>query len=178
MMTIRRVSMTAVTAVAVFSAACRDHEKVRVKANDVNASFAKRDTTRPLGPGDLRIATTDSALEVALVGDSLIAGLGAVTRQKVSSALDTTKVNSSGLGASIEKMVKTTVAGALDHELHVALSEISDIRYEDGLLVFYDKQGKRMHVMERNGDRGHRTKFAEQDAKDFIALFKAKTGRA
>jgi hypothetical protein len=36
-----------------------------------------------------------------------------------------------------------------------------------------------MHVMERNHEgRGERTKFAEADAKDFIALFRAKTGRA
>jgi hypothetical protein len=36
-----------------------------------------------------------------------------------------------------------------------------------------------MHVMERDGNhRNERTRFSDQDAKDFIALFKAKTGRA
>jgi hypothetical protein len=32
--------------------------------------------------------------------------------------------------------------------------------------------------MERKGVGHQRTRFAEADAKDFIALFKAKTGRA
>ena len=174
-----RTTQALLAATLVVSAvACGD---VKIKSNDgngnVNAALAKRDS-KPLGPGDLRISSTDSPLEVALIGDSLVAGLGASTRAKVSAKLDTTKVSGNGLGASIEKMVKSSVASALDHELHVPLTELSDIRYEDGLLVFYDKTGKRMHVMERNRDgRNEQTRFAEQDAKDFIALFKAKTGK-
>lgn len=178
MITTRGLTVAALAGAA-FLAACKDHDRINIKTNGVDASFGKRDTARPLGPGDLRITTTDSAIEVALIGDSLVGGLGAATRRKVAQSLDTNNVKSSGLGASIEKMVKTTVAGALDHELYVPLSEISDIRYEDGLLVFYDKSGKRMHVMERDGNhRNERTRFSDQDAKDFIALFKAKTGRA
>src|SRR3954471_17620244 len=124
---------------AVLTTACHDraevrHERVQVDAG--NATFAKRDSARSLSPGDVRIATVDSAVEVALIGDSLVAGLGPMTLRKIKNATDTANVKSSGLGASIEKFVKGTVADALDHELHYPLSEISDVRYEDGALVF------------------------------------------
>ena len=163
-----------------FTAACRDRDTIHVKSNDASVNFAKRDSTKPLGPGDLRIASTDSAIEVALIGDSLVGGLGAKVRAKVAESLDTTKTKSSGLGASIEKMVKSQVASALDHEMHMPLSDVSDVKYEDGLLVFYGKDGHRMHFFDR--DRGkpgsQQTRFSPDDAKDFIAVFKAKTGRS
>jgi hypothetical protein len=73
-------------------------------------------------------------------------------------------------------MIKSTVAGALDHEVRVPLSEISDVTYEDGMLVFYDRNGKRMKITnkDRNGEKSH---FAESDAQQFIAAFRAKTRR-
>ncbi len=156
--------------------ACKDSHTVRIDAN--NATLARRDTSQGLGPGDLRIATTDSALELALVGDSLVAGFGASAREKIRKATDTSSVSSSGLGASIERMVKSGVAGALDHEMHVPLSEISDVRYEDGLLVFYDRSGKRTHFFEHDRGRSNETRFSEGDAKAFITVFKSKTGRS
>lgn len=178
--------LVATGVVAVVSlAACKDHKAdvnvngTTVKVDASNVSFAKRDSSRELGLGDMRIATTDSALEVALIGDSLVAGFGAATRARIHEATDTGTVHGSGLGANIEKLVKSTVAGALDHELYFPLSEISDIQYEDGLLVFYDKDGKRMHVMERDHEKGKPSRFAEADAKAFIAVFKSKkTGKA
>ena len=165
-------------------AACKDKKanvevngtNVRVNGSDV--AFAKRDTNQQLGPGDIRIATTDSAIEIALIGDSLVGGFGAATRAKIANATDTGKVHGSGFGANIEKMVKSTVAGALDREMYFPLSDISDIKYEDGLLVFYDKDGKRMHVMEHDRDKGTPSHFSEPDAQGFIAVFKSKKGKA
>jgi hypothetical protein len=140
----RRVSVAALVAASSFTTACHDND-VKVNGASVeHASFAKRDSVRALGPGDIRIATTDSAVEIALIGDSLVAGLGASAREKIKSATDTNAVNGSGIGASFEKMIKSTVAGALDHELQFPISEISRVEYEDGHLVFYDKKGGRM----------------------------------
>ena len=73
-------------------------------------------------------------------------------------------------------MIKSTVAGALDHELQVPLSDISRIEYEDGGLVFYGKNGKRMSILNSNRD-GRRSRFDESAARGFIAAFKAKTTR-
>lgn len=168
----------ALAAVSLLSAACDGKHDIQVNGAHIdNATFAKRDSTKPLGKGDLRIATTDSVLEMALIGDSLVAGFGAMTREKIREATDTSRVNGSGFGASIEKMVKSSVAGALDHEMHIPLTDVSDIQYEDGLLVFYDKSGKKMRLFERDHGKEKPSRFSEDDAHDFIALFKAKTGR-
>jgi hypothetical protein len=170
----RSLSVAALVAASLFTAACGDHD-VHVNGGKVeHVSLTKRDTARVLGPDDIRIATTDSAMEVALIGDSLVAGLGASARNKVKTATDTNAVTGTGFSASIEKMVKSTVAGALDHEVEFPLSEISRIEYEDGHLVFYDKQGTRMKVMTSDHD-GHQSRFSESDANSFIAAFKAKT---
>lgn len=179
--TIRVLSAAALVAGLLLIMACGDHEtRVKVHSTDASVSFARRDSTKPLGPGDLRIATTDSAIEVALIGDSLVGGLGAKVRAKVSEALDTTRTKSSGFGASIEKMVKSQVASALDHEMHMPLSDVSDVKYEDGMLVFYGKDGSRMHFFDRDHDKpdSRQTRFSPDDARDFIAVFKAKTGRS
>src|SRR4051812_44573844 len=99
----RRLALVAaLVAASSFTAACRDHD-VDIDGGDVkHASFAKRDSSRALGAGDIRVATTDSMLEVALVGDSVIAGLGAAARNKIKAATDTNAVSGTGIGASLE----------------------------------------------------------------------------
>lgn len=179
MRTHRRGFALVAGAFALTLAACKDSHTVRIDAN--NATLARRDTSGGLGPGDLRIATTDSAVELALVGDSLVAGFGASTREQIRKATDTSTVSGSGLGPSIERIVKSSVAGALDHEMHIPLSDISEVHYEDGLLVFYDRNGKRTRFFEHDRhDRGdsRESRFTESDANAFITVFKSKTGRS
>lgn len=172
----RSLPVAALVAASSFTTACRDHDVQIDGAKVEHASFAKRDTTQALGPGDIRIATTDSAVEIALIGDSVVAGLGAATRNKIRTATDTNAVKGTGIGASFEKMIKSTVAGALDHQLEIPISEISRVEYEDGHLVFYDKKGGRMKVLTSDRD-GRQSRFSESDAQDFIAAFKSKTTR-
>jgi hypothetical protein len=172
----RSIAAAALVAASSFTVACGGHDVKIDGASVEHASFAKRDSTQMLGPGDIRITTTDSAVEIALIGDSLVAGLGSAARTKIRTATDTNAVNGSGIGASFEKMIKSTVANALDHELQIPISEISRVEYEDGFLVFYDKKGGRMKIL--NSDREDRkSHFSETDANDFIAAFKAKTTR-
>src|SRR5581483_9331140 len=103
------VALCAASTVAI--AAWRGGHDVKINGAKVeDAQFVKRDSTRPLGPGDIRIASQDSAMEIALIGDSLVAGLGSRVREKVHNDLDTSQVSGSGFSASIEKMVKSTVA--------------------------------------------------------------------
>src|SRR3954470_12517577 len=80
---VRSLSVAALVAAASFATACGDHDVQVNGAKLEHTSFAKRDTNRVLGPGDVRVATTDSALEVGLIGDSLVAGLGEATRGKI-----------------------------------------------------------------------------------------------
>ena len=160
-------------AAAITLTACgRDERKV-------SPHLVSRDTVaRQLAPGDVRILSADSSIELAVIGDSVVGGFGKKVLDQIKEKTDTNAVSGSGFGASIEKMVKATVAGALDHEIHMPLSEISDVKEEDGLLVFYGKDGKRMNFFTRDHEKAKPSRFSDDDARDFIALFKAKTGRA
>src|SRR5580765_1237145 len=99
MSTPRWVAAAALGAATLFTA-CRDRDTIRVQSHDANVAFAKRDSTKPLGPGDLRISSTDSAIDLAIIGDSLVGGFGAKVRAKLAESLDTNKVKSTGFGAS------------------------------------------------------------------------------
>src|SRR5690348_8806356 len=121
-------------AIAFLAAACGHHDS---NTNISSASFVARDTTRPLGPGDIRIANSDSSFELALIGDSLVTGFGPRVLREINDKTDTNKVEGNGFAASIEKMVKGTVANAMSHELKFPLSDISDVKYEDQRLLFY-----------------------------------------
>jgi hypothetical protein len=173
---LNRSFVAAALAASTLTAACGD---VKVKSGNAEikgVAFVKRDTTRALGEGDIRIASQDSAVEVAIIGDSIVAGFGQRVRAKLDRDLDTTKVSHDGLGGSIEKMVKGTVAQALNHDMQFPLSEVSDVRYEDGFLQFYDQKGRKMNTFERDkhdSDSG-RTRFSESDANAFISAFKAR----
>lgn len=172
-------AVAAAVAMTLAVAACGRGHDVKVNGAEIkDAQFVKRDSTRPLGPGDIRISSQDSAVEVALVGNSVVAGLGARVRQDIHKSLDTADVSGNQFSASIEKMVKSTVAGALDHEIEFPVSQISDVQQEDGRLVFYDAHGKRMNMFQGKHDRDS-TVFRPEDAQAFIAAFKArKAGRA
>ena len=170
----RRGAIAVLAAMPLCLAACGGGHDIEVNGSKVDdAQLVKRDSSRALGPGDIRIASTDSALEVAIVGDSLVAGLGA----KVANALDTTKAGG-GLGASIEKMVKSTVASALDHEIELPLSQISDVQADGGRLIFFDKDGKRMNMFKSSGDHSDDSKtFSPADAEAFVNAFKARKSK-
>lgn len=170
----RRSVIAILAAMPLGLAACGGGHDIEVNGSKMDdAKLVKRDATRPLGPGDIRIASTDSALEVAIVGDSIVAGLGPKVRDKVAKDLDTSKVAASGFGASIEKMVKSTVASALDHEIQFPLSQISDVQADNGRLVFFDKDGKPMNMFKSGKDSDDSKTFSAADAEAFVTAFKA-----
>ena len=145
------------------------------KGDVPGAKFEARDSARLLGPGDVQIVSTDSAVELAIVGDTVIGGLGTKVLNKVRAETDTTAVKGNGLGANIEKMVKQNVADALAHQMLVPISSIREVTYEHGTLHFTSTSGSNMRVFESssNGGRDHTT-FNEADARRFIAAFDAR----
>src|SRR5437870_3525113 len=82
-----------------------------------NAGVLNRDSTRQIGPNDIRIVSTDSAIEVELVGDSVITGLAEKALAKLKTQMDTGTVTGTGLGAKFEKFVKSSVQSALNKQL-------------------------------------------------------------
>src|SRR5262245_61528012 len=105
-------------AMPMFVIACGD-TKTRVTGgrDRSNATFAARDTTRKLGPGDVLIVNADSSIELGLYGDSIITGFGTKVMNEIRDKTDTGAVSGSGFAASIEKMVKNSVASAMSHQI-------------------------------------------------------------
>jgi len=163
----------------VTAAACHHDKKDDGGINIGDASFVARDTNRVLKAGDLRIVTSDSAIELALVGDSIMTGLGKKALEKVRQETDTTAVAGNGLGASIEKIVKNTVANTLNRELHYPIAAISDVRYEDGELRFFAENGSRMRLFESSKVNGRRMSeaFNPDDARRFVDAFHVRKGQ-
>ena len=133
-----------------------------------------------LGPGDMRLYNSDSTVDVVLLGDNILAGLSAKTVAKVKGSLDESKGDSSGFGGMISSIVRTSVAGAIGTHAAFPLSEIKDIRYEDGRIrVTWTDGGNRdlfgdgkMRVNKEEVSHS----FNEADAKRFVAAVRARKG--
>jgi hypothetical protein len=129
-----------------------------------------------LGAGDIRIVNTDSAFDLALIGDTISGGLSAKALEKARRETDTAAVTGTGFGADIEKMVKGTVQGALATRVAFPLSAVRDVRYEGGRIVF-DWNGKQRafgHV--RTNDKDMMETFSEADAQRFVEAVRARKG--
>jgi hypothetical protein len=170
----RRVVAGFATTLALVVACDRDRTETRGEISDV--TVAPRNSTRALGPGDVRITTVDSTLELALVGDSIVTGFGSKVMDTIREKTDTSGITGDGLSATIQRAVKGTVAKAMDHEIHYPINNISDIRFEDGGLRFYRADGTKMWVFENSRVNGRKISdsFDPRDAKRFISAFRAR----
>lgn len=159
-------------------AACR-HRDREDSSTVADARFSARDSTRTLSPGDVQISSTDSAVELAIVGDTIVAGLGKMVLDEVRDNTDTAEVMGNGFAASIEKAVKSSVASAMNQQLLFPVAGVSDVQSKDGKLVFYAKGGSKLHMFERsNRGRQNRQTFSDADAQRFIAAFRARKAHA
>ncbi|MGH7618827.1 MAG: hypothetical protein ACREPM_16530 [Gemmatimonadaceae bacterium] len=133
--------------------------------------------TDSLGPGDLRIYNTDSTVDLVLQGDKILGGLSPKTVAKVKSELDNSASgDTSGLGGSIAKIVKQSVAGAIGTHAVFPLSEIDDIRYQNDQIVIDWKNGGKHDLFGSTNVNGNKTSktFRKEDAERFIAAVRAR----
>ena len=170
-----KVGVVLVTAPLVFGACHTDTQRGTIR----NAAVSSRDSSRVLGPGDIRIVSRDTMIEIALIGDTVVTGLGAKARAKLRTETDTGAVTGTGLGAKLEKLVKSSVQSALNQEFTFPLSSIGDVRYEGAKLELFDSGGKSMAVFggsSSDSSSGHAT-FSAADAQAFIAAYRAKKAK-
>jgi hypothetical protein len=163
------------------AAACSrgsDGDERRAQSRDENADARvtmSRSTERALGPGDVRIVTTDNGIDLALIGDSISTGLSQSALAKVRAETDTSKVSSGGFAGDIEKMVKGKVQSAIGTRVSFPISAVRDVRYENGRIVF-DWNGGSPGVFDNTKINGKPllASFAPADAEQFVDAVRAR----
>jgi len=132
-----------------------------------------------LGPGDIQIFDTDSAVDLTLRGDKIFAGLSPKIIAKVKGELaDSLAGDTSGLGGSISQIVKRSVAGAIGTHAVFPLSEIRDIRYENEQIMVEWTDGGRHDLFGSTKVNGTKTSksFRREDAMRFVQAVRARKG--
>jgi hypothetical protein len=127
--------------------------------------------------GDVRIVDVDSTVDLALVGDTITAGLSANTVAKVRRETDTSTVTGEGVGASIERMVKGTVGQAIGTRVAFPVATVKEIHYESGRLLF-DWNGKPLRLFGTATVNGKPITWRAEDAQRFIDAVHARQAAA
>ena len=168
----RRVVVVA--ALALLGCGRRDAGESRAPER-AQAAIAARDTGFKLAAGDIRIVSADSAVELALIGSRIMMRLSDKTVAEIKRKTDTTGVSGSGFAASIEKMVKSGVASALNQQVEYPLSEVRDARYEDGeIKLEMNGKGPRLFEQTRINKTPVMKSFRPEDAQAFVAAVQAR----
>src|SRR5262245_51514412 len=163
-----RNSLVAAGCLLALTLACSGGERSRPRQNIEN-----RDTALKLGPGDVQIATMDSSMELALVGQRIVVRFGERTREQIRRETDTSTVHDSGFGGSIERLVKSTVASALDKQIEYPLSDVREASYENGEIRLETNRGRLLERTQVHGKPLSRS-FAPADAQRFVAAIQAR----
>ena len=132
----------------------------------------------PLGPGDVRIVTTNGGIDLALIGDSISSGLSPQAIREVKAQTDTAQVSGSGFGAQIEKMVKGTVQGAIGKRASFPLSEVREVRYDGEKLVFeWSGEPRKLFENTKIDGKPLLASFTPDDARRFADAVNARKGK-
>lgn len=135
-------------------------------ANGAAVSFSGDSaSTIALGAGDVMITSTDGALVLAVLGDSVRMQLSDSLRNAVKRDLES-EGKDSKLASTILKSVGTLVHSALGFVVRVHVDNIRDLRYEDGHLRF-DVDNANINLDSGNG-KANNALFSEDDARRFI----------
>lgn len=131
--------------------------------------------TEVLAPGDMRIYSRDSSVNLVLQGDRILAGLSPRTVERVRSELKASD-RDSGLGGAIAALVKDQVSQHIGTHAVYPLSEIRDIRYESDEIVIIDSRGNTARLFNSvKVDKQPLSKsFWPEDAQRFVEAARAR----
>lgn len=164
--TIMRASLAAVLAASLLVSSCSRH-----RDDDERGTIAQAGATG----SDVRIQTTSGELDMALVVDTISAGLTPDALAKVRRETDTAQVSSTGIGGSIERMVKSTVQSAVSNRVAFPVSAVRDVRYRDGAIEFeWNERPTRLFEQTKVNGKPFLASFAPQDAERFVDAVRAR----
>lgn len=131
-----------------------------------------------LGPGDIQIVSTDGSVDLILQGDKIMGGLSPATVQQVKDKMaKSSGKDTSGLGGMIAGIVKSTVAEAIGAHVTYPLSEVTELRFDDGRLVLKTRSGggkERSFDDIKVDDRKEPARFSREDGERFVAAVQAR----
>jgi hypothetical protein len=133
--------------------------------------------TEALAPGDMRIYSRDSSVNLVLQGDRILAGLSPEKVAKIRAELKAQKPeDSSGLGGAIATIVKDQVSAHIGTHAVYPLAEIRDIRYENEEIVIIDARGNRARLLGsvKVDEKPLSQSFWPEDAKRFVEAARAR----
>lgn len=141
--------------------------------------------TEPLADGDVRITSTDGALILAVIGDSVVIQMSDSVRQAVRSDIQNEAADAGRLGAMIGNAVGAAVNAALGITIRVPAEEVSNLRYENGNLRFDVDGGAKVKLNASDNDstntisngKNNGGVFNEEDATQFIDAVRAAQAR-
>jgi hypothetical protein len=162
-----RSLLPCVLAAALLLTSCsRDREDDERPANATSSSAAHE---------DVRIQTTKGELDMALIGDTISAGLAPGAVAKVRQETDTAAVHGSGLGGSIERLVKSTVQSAVTSRVSFPVSAVKDVRYRNGAIEFeWKERPTRLFEHTKVNGKPFLESFSPADAERFVQAVRAK----
>ena len=174
------VKKSIVVAVALVAGACssKPAERAQDEAPDGGVTISKSSVPvshDSLAAGDVRIVSTSGGVDLALIGDSISTGLSPSTLKKVHEETDTSKVSGGGFGASIERMVKGTVQGAIGTRVSFPVSAVREARY-DGEKIVFEWAGEPRKLFDNTKIDGKPllASFAPEDSRRFVDAVNAR----
>jgi hypothetical protein len=167
-----RIAALALVLAPLVACSHRDKSDVKVSFDQQKAAEA---AAEPLGPGDVRVTSTDGVLVLALLGDSVRMQLGDSLRDKVQHDLDA-KGAHDGFGGLVARSVAGVVGNAMGVVVRVPVADLEDVRYEDGMIKF-ETRGNHSHFSvggKHDGSDDSHARFTEADGQRFVAAVKAR----
>jgi hypothetical protein len=181
----RQVTGVLMVAGALVLAACGGDEQSEKKSDEKVAVQFSPDTKEVAAEndGDVKIRSTDGALVLAVVGDSVVIQLSDSLRQSVADSIKKGTGDKGGVGAIIGNAVSAAVNTAMGFKVRVPAKDVENLRYENGELHFEVHDGAvninsgETNSGKTNGGKTNGGKFSEEDARRFIDAVKAAQGK-
>jgi hypothetical protein len=135
-------------------------------------------TAESLAPGDAQIFSRDSAVNLVLKGDNVLAGLSPKTIARVREEMEKSArdVDTGSIGGSIAQFVTKTVADKIGTHVVYPISDMRDIRYDKGEIVIVKNNGSETRLFNnvKVNKEPLSQAFDPQDAQRFVELVRAR----
>ena len=169
-----RLSSLIAVACALTAASACDSARRQSARSASDAAGATAAAARAPG-GNITITSTDRAISLSFVNDTISMGLADSLVQSARHDMDTSVAADSGAGSFIGRTVKAAVGSALATRISYPLSDIRGVRYDDGEIRFdyRHKHAISFEGVHENGARSALASFSPDDARWFVASVQA-----